>query len=108
MGYATAAAFSDAVQADEVSLERALGYHLTANFYPSLTTAYVQPLIEALQAVAEDDGALMISLPDHLLILPATAEKIDGTWMVDADTLVSIARAEPFLTHFVQYADEEI
>lgn len=108
MGYATAVAFSDAVEDQQVSLERALAFHLTANFYPSLTTAYVQPLIEALEAVADDDGALMISLPDGLMIIPERAEVVDGTLMIDADTLVQIARAEPFLAHFVQYADEEV
>lgn len=100
MGYATAAAFSETVKDGDISIERALEYHLTANFYPPLPAAYAAPLLEAIEAVNQDDGALLIALPEGIDPLPRTAEKIEGVWMVDADTLVDVCKAWPFTTPF--------
>ena len=103
MGHLSTVAMAEAIADahDELTaLERAVGFHLTTGFYPPLPAAYSEVLVEAICHVADDDGALMVELPD-CPIIPATAEKVDGVWMVDSDTLVDVCKAWPFVEALV-------
>lgn len=96
MGRMTTETLADCVIEGGIAFEKALGLHLTSNFYPPLPGGYVKPLVEAIQAVWEDDGARLIALPD-VPLLPRSAEKIEGIWYVDADSLVESCKAWPFV-----------
>ena len=96
MGAMKTAELADRVGGGHIDLTRAVGIHLTTNFYPPIPGELTEPVVQAIQAVAEDDGARMIPL-SNAKVLPRRAEKVDGVWMVDADELVSITHAGPFV-----------
>jgi len=96
MGRMTTEALADSIIEGEIKFERGIGLHLSSNFYPPLPVGYVKPLAEAIQAVWEDDGARLVALPD-VPLLPRSAEKVEGVWHVDAESLVDACKAWPFV-----------
>lgn len=97
MGYTYAAGLADAVTDGYASLNQALSIHLSGNFYPPLPTDYVEPIIEALTAVAGGDPENGIALPEGIQPVPRLAWEDNGTIYVSAIDLVEITRAEPYL-----------
>jgi len=49
---------------EELDLEVALGYHLQGNHYPPVPLSMVQPCIEAIDAIWEDDYYKAIEMPE--------------------------------------------
>lgn len=48
-----------------LSLEQALVWHLTSNHFPPVPTTMVEPCIQAIDAIHEDDAERLIDLPEE-------------------------------------------
>jgi len=55
---------NDLATMEELDLEVALGYHLQGNHYPPVPLSMVQPCIEAIDAIWEDDYYKAIEMPE--------------------------------------------
>ena len=55
---------NDLATMEELDLEVALGYHLQGNHYPPVPLSMVQPCIEAIDAIWEDDPYKAIEMPE--------------------------------------------
>ena len=51
----------------DISLEQAIGYHLTGNHYPPVPLSMVPVCIEAIDAYHEDDAMREISMPTGVM-----------------------------------------
>lgn len=61
MGTMTALAIS---QSDEMTLEQQIGLHFAANCYPPIPAIMIEPSIEAIDAMIDDEPDRLIDLPD--------------------------------------------
>jgi len=59
MGYSAAYNF-----AQQTDLETAVRWHLSANCYPPVPSFMIQPCVDAINAVLEDDYNQVVDLPD--------------------------------------------
>ena len=64
MGSTQAREFAEMTSEGEVSMEQALAWHLQANHYPPVPTSMVQPCIDAIRAIVDDEDV------DAEIILP--------------------------------------
>ena len=48
----------------DLSMERAIGYHLQGNHYPPVPLSMVQPCLDAIQAYWEDELNREIAMPE--------------------------------------------
>lgn len=98
MGSLNAQAMAEAVAQEQVSLLRALGWHLTANHFPPLPEDYVQPLYTALVLVANGLPTDVVEIPEGIQPVPGRAvENADGVLVVQAADLVEACNAWSFL-----------
>lgn len=84
MGHGYAEGLSEQVQEGSVSLDLAVRAHLQGNMFPPLSEAYVQPAVDAIDAVNVGDWQDDIDLPNG------------ETW--SAQKLVATLRLEAFIT----------
>lgn len=103
MGNLQAAEFAQAVNDNEISLESALSWHLTANHFPSLPTEYVALLSEVIQSVNAGNLALgdWVTLPD-VPTIPSRAvwdEELEVNRVLVGDLIL--------LTHCEHFIDDE-
>lgn len=110
MGNIVAIGVAEAVADGEVELRKALGYHLTGNFFPALPGEYVEPLVEAVLIVAhrvEDDEDELITLPVGLNPVPRTAEYDEDAerWTISATELVEACRAWSFVEAVLEVSE---
>lgn len=96
MGALQAQEFADAVSNDQVQLEQALEWHLTANHWPSLPLEYVGILSRTIRSINECliDEDDFIALPLTLPVIPNRAELSN-----DEDCFVIPARDLLDITH---------
>jgi len=55
---------NDLATMPELDLEFAIGYHLQGNHYPPVPLSMVQPCIDAIDAIWEDNYNKLIELPE--------------------------------------------
>ena len=55
---------NDLATMPELDLESAIGYHLQGNHYPPVPLSMVQPCIDAIDAIWEDNYNKLIELPE--------------------------------------------
>ena len=48
----------------DLDLNNAIAIHLTSNHYPPVPTSMVQPCIDAIDAINDEDGNRLIELPE--------------------------------------------
>jgi len=111
MGANYAAGLAEAVTDGLASLESGIAAHLAGNMFPALPLGYVQPIIDALLALAEGEPERLIGLPGDLSPLPVDAEVDDSNeffpgYVVRADVLIDITRTEPFLGAYLALPTE--
>jgi hypothetical protein len=58
---------NDLATMPELDLESAIGYHLQGNHYPPVPLSMVQPCIDAIDAIWEDDMERLIEMPEGVL-----------------------------------------
>ena len=73
MGYNTA---TDLAENIDISLEQAIGYHLTGNHYPPVPLSMVPVCIQALDFANEDLWDETIEMPDGILYKGNTAAPV--------------------------------
>lgn len=79
----------------EITLEQAISYHLSGNFYPPLPQAYVKPALEALEFFKYGEYEGIVYLPADLNPLPRKAiQTEDGEVYVSASDLVDALRLD--------------
>ena len=66
MGSNLATELADSDIFPELDLETALGYHLQGNHYPPVPLSMVQPCIDAIDAIWEDNYNKLIELPEGI------------------------------------------
>lgn len=73
MGNLHAREFADMAQEGEISMEQAIAWHLRSNHYPPVPLSMVQPCIDAIRAIAdENDVDAEITLPKGVSYLGNT------------------------------------
>lgn len=100
MGNLQAAAYAEGVAEGWASLRQAVGANLRSNHFPPIDIEYVEPVIDAIQAIEEGEPERMIRLPGTIRMVPRTAEPADellGGWLIDAATLVEITHSHGFI-----------
>jgi hypothetical protein len=55
---------NDLATMPELDLESAIGYHLQGNHYPPVPLSMVQPCIDAIDAIWEDNYNQLIEMPE--------------------------------------------
>lgn len=90
---------ADAATDGSLDLKKAIGFHLTTNFFPALPGDYIEPLVDAVERVAEGYGYDLIALPEGINPRPRKAEYDvnDEVWVISADWLVDALHAWPFV-----------
>ena len=58
---------NDLATMPELDLESAIGYHLQGNHYPPVPLSMVQPCIDAIDAIWEDEMERLIEMPEGVL-----------------------------------------
>ena len=58
---------NDLATMPELDLESAICYHLQGNHYPPVPLSMVQPCIDAIDAIWEDDMERLIEMPEGVL-----------------------------------------
>jgi hypothetical protein len=66
MGRANAEGMADAMREGYASLRQVIAWHLSANHYPPVPVAMIDPCIEAIEAGNEDDYDRPIPLPEGI------------------------------------------
>lgn len=64
MGALNAAAMGEAVADGGLSLRQALDWHLSSNHYPPVPPSMIDPCVDAIQALDDDEADLLITLPE--------------------------------------------
>lgn len=101
MGHSTAEGFASAADDGLTSLRTAISLNLTTNHYPPIPSAYVGPVVAAVEAVNEDEPERAIDITDVAResgMEPSLADKVDGRLVVAASTLLSITHSWPFVS----------
>jgi hypothetical protein len=104
MGTLQATEFASAVHDENISLESALDWHLTANHWPSLPVEYIEILANVIRDFNDGviDEASDIALPSTITILPSRAEWDEdrNCYTVSAGLLIDITHCWPFIEEF--------
>ena len=66
MGAMRAMGLAEAVIDGMIDLRQALDYHLTVNHFPPVPSSMIEPCIEAIDAIRDDDPGRLIDLPDQV------------------------------------------
>lgn len=64
MGYMQALGMAEAVRNHETDLRQTISWHLTVNHFPPVPASMIDPCLEALSAIEDDDLDRMIDLPE--------------------------------------------
>jgi len=87
-----------------ITLEQAISYHLSTNFFPPLPQDYVKPALEALEFFSYGEWEGIVYLPANLNPMPAKAiETEDGEIYVSASDLVEALKLDSH--KFGEFAD---
>lgn len=64
MGATQAMGFAEAVEDGTVDLRQAIGWHFSVNHFPPVPSSMIDPAIEAIEAVRDEEPDRMIDLPE--------------------------------------------
>jgi hypothetical protein len=81
----------DLAEAESLTLEQQLYYHLTSNFYPPIPSSMVQPCLDAIEAFYDDALDRAIELPEGITYR--------GNAHAPAGALLEQHRLEPWLDY---------
>lgn len=103
MGSTQALGMADAVREEQISLHRALDYHLSANHYPpvvGLTDALVE-VIESINCgtLALDDST---NIGTDLVMIPRRAWATPEGWIINVADLIEATHSWAFLDEVVE------
>lgn len=96
MGRMQADEFGGLVQAGEIALELALGWHLQSNHYPPVPSEMVEPCKKAIELANAGEWDEMVDLPEGV-------EYRDGSTMVTAAVLIESFHLDSFLDEEALY-----
>ena len=98
MGTTGAIGMAEATTNGDITLETAIGWHLTSNHYPPIPSSMTQPCIDAIDAAIADDWDKEIPLPNGV--------SYQGKSTAPAWTIVMQHHLEPWIEAAFDEGDE--
>lgn len=84
----------------EITMEDQIGIHLRSNFYPPVPLSMVQPCVDAINAIWNEDYFAEIELPEGVLYR--------GSNYAPASAIAENHRLDPWLMEDEYFEDEEM